>query len=421
MSAFLIAIGLFFLGIVLNGLFAGYETGFYSADRVRVRHLAKDEKNLSASRLLESMERPDHMLTVVLIGTNVSLIFGTFALTTQIESELLATLIATPMFLIFAEIVPKSVFRQHPTRLALMFYRLIRVCDLLMFPLVYPTLWAVRLLRRGAGQATERVSPVLSTEEDIRHLIDESAAHGSIEREEQEMIHSIMDLQTTQAKEIMVPRIDILAASIDATRDELMALFQESGRTRIPLFKESIDEIVGVVNAHDVLLDPDPENQDIHRLSRPVMHVPDSKPVGELLQSLKEDREHCAVVTDEYGGTDGFITLEDVLEEIFGEIRDEHDREEALIQQVGPNNFVVDAKTPLEELSEAIGTPIVDPDVETIGGWVMRRAGRIPLQGEKLKAEGFRVTVLEGRLHQISKIRLDVLPEARARGGRRPE
>jgi CBS domain containing-hemolysin-like protein len=288
-----------------------------------------------------------------------------------------------------------------------------RIFELLLMPLVWPTLYILRGLRWVSGRRTESLAPVLSTEEDLRHLIDESAARGSIEPEEQKMIHSIMDLPDVRANEIMVPRIDMQAVASDTRRDDLVRLFQESGRTRIPVYEGSLDKILGVVNAFDVLLDADPANPDITRFVRPALHVPDTKPLDELLKELKQHPQHVAVITDEYGGTDGLITLEDVLEEIFGEIRDEHDREEALIHKVGQHSYVVDARISLEDLSAAIGVPVEDDEVETLGGWVMRRAGRIPLQGEKLKHGGFRVTVLEGRQNQVIKCRLDVLPEAR--------
>jgi len=413
MTAALIMIGLFCLGIALNGLFAGYETGFISADRIRIRYLAEEEKEARAERLLKEMHKPEKMLTTVLIGTNVSLIFGVFALTNVVTNDLVATLIATPMFLIFAEIVPKSVFRRHPSVLSLAFLPVIRFSEVVLSPIIFPLLLILRGMRWVTGRKTESLAPVLSTEEDLRHLIDESAARGSIERDEQEMIHSVMDLAEVNAYEIMVPRIDIQAVSSDASRAELVKLFQESGRTRIPVYEGSLDKILGVVNAFDVLLDTDPENVDIARFAKPVMHVPDTKPLDELLKELKEHHQHIAIVTDEYGGTDGLITLEDVLEEIFGEIRDEHDREESLVHQVGPDSYVVDARISLEDLSSVIRVPIEDEEVETFGGWVMRKAGRIPLQGEKLKHGGFRVTVLEGRQNQLVKCRLDVLPEAR--------
>ncbi len=409
---FLLSLLFFLIGVVLNGLFSGYEIGFISADRIRMRYLAEEEKDSRAIRLLAELQKPEKMLITVLVGTNVALIVGTYALTSLVEAEWLSALIAAPVFLVFGEIVPKSIFRRHPNVLSLALLPIIRFFEFLFAPLVLPTLFAMRGLRWVTGRKAESLAPVLSTEEDLRHLIDESAARGSIERDEQVMIHSVMDLPKKQAKEIMVPRIQILSIPADATRTELVHLFQTTGCTRIPIFRGSIDNIVGVATAFDVLLDTDPSNPDILRFAKPVVHVPDTKPVDELLHELKEAPLHIAIVTDEYGGTDGLITLEDVLEEIFGEIRDEFDREESLIQRLGPGSYVVDASMSLGDLSAVIGVPIEDETVETFGGWIMRRAGRIPLQGEKIKHGNFRITVLEGRQNQLVKVRLDVVTGA---------
>jgi putative hemolysin len=405
-----IAISTFLLGVLLNGLFAGYETGFYSADRIRIRHKAEEENDSKATTLLKELESPDKMLTTVLVGTNISLIFGTLALTRQLEGSpgWLAPLIATPMYLVFAEIIPKSIFRRHPNRLSLSLLPTIRFFEFLLAPLIYPTLWLVIGMRRMAGVRGEEANPIMSSEEDIRNLVDESAAKGSIEKEEQEMIHSVMDLQRTQAKGIMVPRIDIKALPKTASRKELIELFKESGLTRIPIYDGSIDTILGVANAYDVLLDHSEEKEGIEQFAREVNHVPDTKPVDDLLQELKGTAQHMAIVTDEYGGTDGLITLEDVLEEIFGEIHDEHDQAHDRIKQLGPRNFVVDARMTLEEVSDSIGYELEDIEVETIAGWVMHLAGRIPMQGEKLKTDGFRITILEAQGSRIVKVRLDI-------------
>lgn len=412
MTSFLaISFGFFLLGILLNALFSGYEIGFISADRIRMRYLAEEEEEPRAIRLLAEMQRPEKILITVLVGTNIALIFGTYALTSLVQDEFVASLVAAPMFLIFGEIVPKSIFRRHPNVLALALLPIIRVFEVLLAPLVLPTLLALRALRRVTGHKTESLTPVLSTEEDLRHLIDESAARGSIERDEQEMIHSVMDLPKKQAKEIMVPRIQILAIPADATRMELVHLFQTTGCTRLPIYRGTLDEIIGVATAFDVLLDTDSSNADITRFAKPVIHVPDTKPVDELLHELRDSPTHVAIATDEYGGTDGMITLEDVLEEIFGEIHDEHDREESLIHRLGPNSYVVDAQMSLHDLSEVVGQPIEDEEVETFGGWIMRRAGRIPLQGESIKHDNLRVTILEGRQNQIAKARLDIIQE----------
>jgi CBS domain containing-hemolysin-like protein len=157
--------------------------------------------------------------------------------------------------------------------------------------------------------------------------------------------------------------------------------------------------------------------QDIARFIKPVMHVPDTMRVDDLLQEMKRAKQHMAIVTDEYGGTDGLVTIEDILEEIFGDIQDEHDREESQIHLVGPGAYVIDARAYLEDVSEAIGHELADPEVETIGGWLMRVAGRIPIQGEVISSGRLRVTVLDGTPSSINKIRLELLPEPKGIDG----
>jgi CBS domain containing-hemolysin-like protein len=313
------------------------------------------------------------------------------------------------MFLIFAEIVPKSIFRAHPTRLSLRLLPVIRFFELLLLPLTLPTVLLVKGVRALIGVSTDSENPLMSSEDDLRNLVDESAARGSIDKSEQEMIHGVISLQTKQAKEIMVPRTEVKALPSDATRDELIELFKTTGLTRILIFEETIDTILGVANVYDVMLDHDSSDASIARFVREVSHAPDTKPIDDLLEELKQRGEHLAVVNDEYGGTLGIITLEDVLEEIFGEIHDEHDKAMELIQQVGPRNYVIDARMPLEELAEVISLSIDEDEVETVGGWVMLKAGRIPAQGEKIQFDGFRVIVLEGNNRRVIKIRLDLL------------
>lgn len=414
MSAFAIPILVFFVAVVLQGLFAGYETGFVSANPIRMRFLADEENNPRAAQLLRYLDRPDRMLTALLIGTNLAIVGGTLAISRDLDTWA-ATLIATPVFLVFSEIIPKSVFRAHPNRLALLFLPLIRMFYVLLSPLAIPVAAVVRFVMRGLGGGGHpHISPFMSSLEDVRTLVDESAEHGTIEREEQRMIHSVIDLQDTEAQEVMVPRVRVQALPDTATRADLVAFFEETGRTRIPIYHETIDHVVGVVNAYDVLLDPNPQNPDTGRFMRPVMHVPDSMTLDDLFQALKAQQQHMAIVTDEYGGTHGLITLEDILEEIFGEIQDEHDFDEGRIYQVAPNAYVVDARIALEEASQVLGVGIEDEEVETVGGWLMRVAGRIPAQGEVIKNDRFRLTVLEGGPNHVAKVRVEILHPAKA-------
>jgi magnesium and cobalt exporter, CNNM family len=404
------AIVLFALAVVMQALLAGYETGFISLNPIRLRHQAVDENNRRAARLLRHVETPDRLLTALLIGTNIATAMGTIAVAKQLN-ELGAALIVAPVLLVFAEIIPKSVFRTHPNRLSLALLPVIRVFYAVLAPVALPVAWVTRSLFSSANAEGEKLSPMTAAIDDMQALVDETADNGSLEPDERRMIHRVMSLQTKLAKEHMVPRIDVQALPDTATRAELLALFEETGRTRIPIYHDTIDSILGVINAHDVLLDAEPDNDNATRFIREVMHVPDSMKLDDLLASMKADRHHMAIVTDEYGGTDGLITIEDVLEEIFGEIQDEHDSEERPIQQVGPRAFVIDARMPLDQAAEAMRVTIEDAEVETVGGWVMHMAGRIPAQGEVLELQSFSITVLEGGKNHLGKVRLDLPPE----------
>lgn len=414
MNAMITAAIVFFVAVILRALFAGYETGFVSLNPIRIRFLAEEDNMPRAIRLLDyATNRTDQMLTMLLIGTNICTIVGTMAITRAaldnlgVYGEAAAAAIVTPLFLVFTEIIPKSVFRTHPNRLSLALLPVIGFFYYLLSPLVLPVAWMTRLFLRTPGGEKQYLSPLMVTREDVRVLVDESAHHGTIEPLEQQMIHRVIGLQGKQANEIMVPRIDIQALPDTATRAELAALLERSGCSRIPIYHETIDSVIGVVSAHDVLLDTGSSEDTVARLVRDVIHVPDTIKVDDLLQLLKSSKQHIAIVTDEYGGTDGLITIEDVLEEIFGEIQDEHDREESLIAQVGPGAYVVDARTPLNDLARALNATIQDDEVETVGGWIMHTAGRIPAQGEVVKHGPFRITVLEGGPNHIAKIRIE--------------
>lgn len=399
------------LSIVLSFLFSGYETGFVQTNPIRIQYLAEEEKNPRAMQLMEYRHNPTSLLTTLLIGNNLVLIVGSMALTDLTHNELAATLIALPLFLILGETIPKSIFRAHPNRMVLALLPMVRATFLIMSPLIVPANLVTRALIRVVGGPENPLRPTLSSVEEMRVLVDESVQQGSLHPEEQQMIHSVIDLQKKQAKEIMVPRIDIEALPVTATRDELLTLFEETGRTRILIYEESIDRIVGVTNAYDVLLDQTPDQPDIRRFVHDVLHVPDTVRLDDLLAALKREKQHLAVVIDEYGGTDGIVTVEDILEEIFGDIQDEHDMEASQIQQVGPRSYVVDARTYLEDASNALGVLLRHEEVETVGGWVMHIAGRIPVIGEVFHEHGIRVTILDATVNAVLRIRLEIVDE----------
>ena len=297
MSAALL-IAIFILGVLLNAFFAGYETGFISTNKIRVRFLAEQEGELNAKRLLAFIEAPDRMITVVLVGTNFALIMGTIAITRQFNgNDVWATIVAMPIFLIFGEIVPKSMFRLHPTRSSLLFLPVIRFFDALLAPIVVPVAWLSKRLVTLTGPGQD-MRVFMRSQEDVRVLVDESADCGAIEPEEREMIHSVMDLREMQAKEVMVPRIDIKALPATATRGDLIALLTDSGHTRIPIYEETIDKIIGVVNGFDLLTDTNPEDQEITRLLRGIMHIPDTMRLDDVLKAARKSARRNALKRD---------------------------------------------------------------------------------------------------------------------------
>ncbi len=403
--------------LVLSAFFAGYETGFVSSNPIRVRHLAEKDGNPAAARLMAQQNSPGRLITTLLVGNNLVLVIGTITLTAALGGTL-ATIVATPLFLIFGEVLPKSMFRVHPTRLALGLMPVMRFFDVVLAPLAVPLNWMSQGLLRLFGGENRDVSTLFTSLEEMRVLVDESTDRGSIDAEEQEMIHSVMDLQTRCAKEIMVPRIHMEALPDTAPRADLVALLKNSGLTRIPIYSESIDHVVGLIRAFDVLTDRTPDNPDIRRFLRPVLHVPDSLKLDDLLKRMKRERQAIAIVTDEFGGTDGIISLEDILEEIFGEIHDEYDVREPQFRRIGPNVYVIDGKLPLGDCAEALGMPLEDEEVETVGGWICHLAGRIPVRGEMILHGPFQVTILDGTRTHVSTIRLEVLRRESAGEGR---
>ena len=339
----------------------------------------------------------------------MSLVMGTIALTREV-GPLWSTIVATPLFLIFGEVLPKSAFRLHPTRLTLGLLPLVRFFDLLLAPIVIPVSWlSGRLVAMVEGEKIA-VESTMNTLEDMRVLVNESADRGTIEEDEKAMIHSVIDLQSRFAKEVMVPRINIVSLPETASRSELIATLIESGYTRLPVYRDSVDRIIGVVNAFDVLRTKAPSDN-LSDYMRDILHVPDTMKLDDLLERMREVGSTIAVVTDEHGGTDGIVTQEDILEEVFGEFHDEYDKAETSIREVSPGAFVVDAHMELAMAGERMGVLLEDDEVETVGGWVMRLVGCIPATGEVIQHETFTITVLEASANSVSRLRIEINPE----------
>ena len=242
--------------------------------------------------------------------------------------------------------------------------------------------------------------------EGIHDLMDEGQAKGLISNEESHMVYGVLDLKETKAHSIMVPRTEISSASVDCTLGEMISLVTQCGHTRIPIHKDDIDHVVGVLHAKDLLrlLGGDPDSRIPFEIFRKPFFVPGNRTISDLLKDLQEQRTHLAIVTDEYGGTAGIITTEDILEEIVGEILDEHDHEEALLSILDDGGFLVDARLEIEKLEEHLKIHFPEGDFESVGGFIIHLLGKIPEVGEKTSFGNFDITIQKGDQRKIDKV-----------------
>ncbi|MFH0845633.1 MAG: hemolysin family protein, partial [Pseudomonadota bacterium] len=255
-----------------------------------------------------------------------------------------------------------------------------------------------------------RKKPLLLNESDLTQelqgLMDQGQAKGLMSGEESDMLHGVLELKDTEIYDIMIPRTEVRFASINSTLHEMITLVAECGHTRIPLYKDSIDEVVGILHAKDILRlwGQDPSSKIPQDLIRNPYFVPENKKVSELLKEFKQKRTHLAIVTDEYGGTAGIITIEDIIEEIVGEIMDEHDLEHVLISAVDENSVMVDARLELEKLGEYFGINLPEGDFVSVGGFVIHLLGRIPRKDEKVLFDNLEMIIHSADERKIKRI-----------------
>ncbi len=242
--------------------------------------------------------------------------------------------------------------------------------------------------------------------EGIHDLMDEGQAKGLISNEESHMVYGVLDLKETKAHSIMVPRTEVSSASVDYTLGEMISLVTQCGHTRIPIHKDDIDHVVGVLHAKDLLrlLGGDPNSKIPFEIFRKPFFVPENRKISDLLKDLQEKRTHLAIVTDEYGGTAGIITTEDILEEIVGEILDEHDQEEPLFSALDDGGFIVDARLEIEKLEEQLNVKFPEGDFESVGGFIIHLLGKIPKMGDKTAFGDFDITIQKGDQRKIEKV-----------------
>ena len=390
--------------LLLSGFFSSAETALFSISQTRARHLAKEENR--AHQLIKRMKDDPHkLLTTILIGNNVvniaasaiatSLTINMFAdhtfsnHTVSHYAVWLVTVVMTFLILVFGEVIPKSFATRNN----------ILVAKLTIFPiywlsiLFYPIILLLNFIPRITGKMSKTPA---ATEEELITFVEVVEEQGEIKEEEREMINNVFELDDTSASEIMTPRADMFVVDVDEPLD--FKAIAESGFTRIPVIEDDIDHVVGILNIKDLFMHRATSEApiEVRSIMRPPYFVPENKKLDRMLHQFKARKNHMAIIVDEYGGVSGLITLEDLLEELVGEIRDETDKEEPHIVSKKPREWVVLGKSEIDEVNDKLDMQIPESyEYDTFSGFILDRIGRIPEEDEVFTVDGFKVTVLE--------------------------
>ena len=380
--------------VLLAAFFAASEAALVSISRLRARAIA-DRRVRGSSNLQDLVEDKNRFLTSVLVGNTIVLLAAD-SLATYIAISLglpsaavLSTLVMTIVFLLVGEIIPKTIVTGDSERWALRLAPPMRYASYVLAPIARTFQVATDLILKALR--IKHAQHIYVTEEDIRLLVNVGAEQRVIEEQERQLIHSVMEFGDTIVREVMKPRPEMVAVSIDDSPRRVLDVVTAEGYSKLPVYQESKDDIVGVIHDRELLValaNGSLAHASVRSLMRLAVHVPETKKIAELLREMQRDKFSLAIVVDEYGGTAGLVTMEDLLEEIVGEIRDEHDADEQEpISVVSECEAVVEAGTNIEDVNARLGTELPTEDFETIGGYTVGLFGRLPNEGEEIVAD----------------------------------
>lgn len=403
--------------VLLSAFFSSAETALSTVNRVRIKTLA-DEGNKRAKTALNVLDKYGKMLSAILIGNNiVNLYASSLATTLALKINLatgIATGVLTVVILIMGEIIPKNMAMVYSEKLALFYAGIIGGLMKLMTPVIFLVdklaSGIMLLLHVDASKRTAM------TENELRTYVEVSHEDGVIESEEREIIYNVFDFSDAVAKDIMIPRIDMATINEDATYQEVMELFRDCMYTRIPVYREDKDNVIGLINIKDFILVTDKRSFKISKIMREAYYTYEFKKTADLLYEMRQNRINVAFVLNEYGATVGMITLEDLLEEIVGEIRDEYDEdEEELIQEVDERTYLVEGSMKLADINDELGTTLDSEDYDSIGGLMIENLDRLPEDEEEITTEAGIVLKVQGiNQNRIVKVLMTLPEEAQA-------
>ncbi|HVB72983.1 MAG TPA: hemolysin family protein [Ktedonobacteraceae bacterium] len=401
------------VALILCGIASASETALTSVSRIKLKNLV-EEGDEKAAEIEQLLSKPNFFLSAILIVNSVAVIVASSMATvlalrfSTSYGELISTILISLVVLIFCEITPKTAAVQNPLRWARTMLPLVKGTAWVLHPIVVALSTITNFLVRMLGGQVKHGGPFV-TEEELRLLVTVGEEEGVLEEDETDMIHSIFEFADTTVREVMVPRIDMVTLESDDTVNEAVDMAMDVGFSRIPVYEESIDNIIGVLYTKDMLkqLRDGHESLPIRNLVRPAYFVPETKKLDDLLREMRQKRIHMVIVIDEYGSVAGLVTIEDLVEEIVGDIRDEYDREENLYEKINQYEYIVDAKMSIDEFNELMETELENEDYDTLGGFVYAQLDKIPVMGDTITYANLTFTVMDTRERRVTKVRVE--------------
>ena len=392
--------------LILSAYFSATETAFSSANSTRLKTLA--EKGSKKAKLAcELLEHYDKLLSTILIGNNiVNILMASIGTVLFVRhygdaGATISTIVVTVVVLVFGEISPKSVAKDCAERFAMFSAPILQVFLFVLTPLNFLfSLWKKLLAKVFRLNGESKMS-----QEELLMLVDEVQQDGSIDENEGELLKNAIDFSEQQAQDILIHRVDLAALPITASKEEVAALFTQTKYSRLLIYQDSIDHILGTVHQKDFYVGCGITEKPLEEIIVPPLFVLENEPISRLLKTLQKAKTHVAVVVDEYGGTCGIVTMEDILEELVGEIWDEHDEIEVFIRKTGANTFLVDSSMDFDEFAAYFQLK-ADSEMTSVSGWVMEQFGRVPESGERITAGPLDVLVTKVDNHRIEEIQV---------------
>lgn len=408
----LIQIAILVILLIGSGFFSASETSLMSLSKIRIRYM--QEEGIKGAKLVSSLiEDPNKLLGGILVGNNVVNIAATSISTSLFMSILgtqgvpVATAVMTILVLIFGEITPKTIAANNSEKVALLVAKPIKVIITVLRPIVWIFNLITGVIFKLMGIQNKGTQPYI-TEEELKTMVNVSHEEGVLEIEERQIINNVFQFGDMQAKEAMVQRLDMIAINSEDNYDEIIEMFKNEKVSRLPVYNDSIDDIIGILNIKDVIFlnDKEVENFDVNNYTREPFFTYEFKKITQLLEEMKKEKSQMAIVVDEYGGTAGLITIEDLVEVIVGDIDDEYDEDEDEIQVIKEDEYVVEGGTKISDVNELIGIKLESEEFDSIGGFIIGHLRRIPEENEVVEVDNIRLCIESIDKNRIKKIRI---------------